>query len=304
MEKLEKSVGFHDYRPAACLQVTGEDALPFLQGQFTQELRPGRSAGAEYGLWLNQKGRVLADSTVVRVGEQEMWVISERCTADVIRERLEAYVIADDVVVVDHTAAWYGRALLGPEAADWLRGAIGGTLPEASGFVRVGEGFVYRGRRGVAESWEWLSPEPLPPVATLPALTANDLACLRIVAGIPLVPIDVGPGELPNEGGLEQAAISYTKGCYLGQEVMARLKTMGRVRRRLLRVEAPALSLPSLPADLFQGDKKVGELRSAAVAPGGGVVGLALCTLLALDPAAPLALSAGGPGQFVLRDLP
>jgi hypothetical protein len=99
---------------------------------------------------------------------------------------------------------------------------------------------------------------------------------MRIAAGIPSIPDDIGPGDLPNEGGLEAVAVSYSKGCYLGQEVMARLRTRGRVRRRLARAagRGPA---PALPAALWRDGKRDGELRSVApTADGSGYVGLAL----------------------------
>lgn len=304
MKKFEGIDGFFDYSPSACLRVTGEDALSFLQGQFTQELRPDRAPAVSYGLWLNQKGRVLADSFALRVGEQEVWLVSLASPAATIRERLEAYVIADDVVIDDVTVRWRGRAILGEGAGAWLRTATGGALPDAGGFVRVGEGFVFHGRRGAGESWEWLSPEPLPEATGLTALTLPDLEYLRIQAGLPCVPKDIGPDDLPNEAGLDAEAISYTKGCYLGQEVMARLKSMGRVRRRLLRVSVTESLSPSLPAALFQGERKVGDLRSLAPQPGGGAVGLALCSLLALDTARPLSLAPPGDGTFTLMEEP
>ncbi len=295
--------GFFDYSPAACLRVTGDDALSFLQGQFTQELRPDRAPPVSYGLWLNQKGRVLADSFALRVSEHEVWLISLGSPAAVLRERLESYVIADDVTIEDVTDRWSGRAHFGPEAGEWLRERIDGPLPPAGEWVRVGEDFVFRGRRGVDEAWEWLSPEPLPVRPSgLVALSEENVEYLRIAAGIPAVPRDVGPGDLPNEAGLDADAISYTKGCYLGQEVMARLKSMGRVRRRLLRVSATGTPSPALPAALFQGERKVGELRSLAPRPGGGAVGLALCSLLALDVARPLSLAPQGDGIFTLLE--
>jgi folate-binding protein YgfZ len=115
---------------------------------------------------------------------------------------------------------------------------------------------------------------------------------LRIADGIPAVPADIGPGELPNEGGLEAVAISYGKGCYLGQEVMARLKTMGQVRRRLLRVQGFG-AIPPLPAAIHQGDRRVGELRTA-VATVEGFIGLALLSLLHLRAEVGLSFSPGG----------
>jgi folate-binding protein YgfZ len=84
-----------------------------------------------------------------------------------------------------------------------------------------------------------------------------------VTAGLPEIPAELGPGDLPNEGGLEHEAISFTKGCYLGQEVMARLHNLGQVRRRLFVVEAlaPAGEL-TRGTVLFAGEKRVGELRS------------------------------------------
>src|SRR3954467_1839593 len=126
----------------------------------------------------------------------------------------------------------------------------------------------------------------------------------RIAAGIAAVPADVGPGELPNEGGLDATAISYTKGCYLGQEVMARLKSMGQVRRRLLRVRAGATAVPTLPAPLFSGDRRAGELRSAVVDADGSVIGLAMLSLLFVKADTRLSLQPQSPADFQLLDAP
>lgn len=303
MNKFAIREGFGRYRPAACLRVTGSDALAFLQGQFTQELRPEHGPAAAYGLWLNQKGKVLADSFVLRIGPGELWLFSYASPASVIRERLEAYIIADDVAVEDLTPGWSGLVAVGPAAAAWLA-TQAGPLPPAQGFSRAGGGFVFRGRRGVVESWEWLTPVEMAAPAGAPELAPADLERLRIAAAVPAVPADLGPADLPNEGGLDAAAISYTKGCYLGQEVMARLKAMGQVRRRLLRVAARLAPTPACPAPLFQGTRKVGELRSAVDDGEGGALGLALLTLLGLDAGAPLSLSPGAPGVFTVLDSP
>jgi folate-binding protein YgfZ len=104
--------------------------------------------------------------------------------------------------------------------------------------------------------------------------------------------LDIGPRDLPNEGGLEEVAVSYTKGCYLGQEVMARLKNLGQVRRRLHLVQGPGFP-PQPGRPLYQGDRKVGETRSAA-ADGNKFLGLAMLSLVNLDPAVRLSLDPGG----------
>jgi folate-binding protein YgfZ len=156
-------------------------------------------------------------------------------------------------------------------------------------------GVVFRGRRGKEEAVEWVF--PVAETAAVRAqiaggreLEGEEMVRRRISAGVPAVPADLGPGDLPGEGGLEQDAISYTKGCYLGQEVMARLKSMGQVRRRLMRVVGPA-GPGSLPAALFAGGRKVGEVRSAVSDGAGGWEGLAMLTLLQVSAGGGLALA-------------
>lgn len=278
--------------------------MEFLQGQFTQELRPERAPAVAYGLWLNQKGRVLADSHVLRAGGGVWWILSFGSAGVAIKERLEAYVIADDVTIEDRTAEWSGRLLVGREGEAWLRARLGTDLPAAGAWVALEGGWVFRGRRGAVDSCEWWSDRPFPEAAGLTPLTREVVEFLRVEAGVPAIPGDLGPEDLPNEAGLEGEAISYTKGCYLGQEVMARLKAMGRVRRRLVRVRAERAVSVSLPAPLYQDGKKAGELRSLAAGPGGGSVGLAMCSLPALAPGRPLALAPDGPGLLELQEAP
>ena len=293
------------WRPTCWLRVSGDDAETFLQGQFTNDLRPAAGRDAVYGLWLNVKGKVVADSFVLRGGTPgEFWIASYDSPAAVVRERLESFIIADDVAIEDATAGWAAVAVLGPNAMAAVRAIAG----EPAG------GFVFRGRRTRAENVEWIFPlSELAAVrarlvAAWPAaeIGPEEIARRRIAAAIPAVPADVGPSDLPNEAGLETEAISYTKGCYLGQEVMARLKSMGQVRRRLLRVAGtdPATAIPPLPAALFAGERRVGELRSVAPDGKNGIIGLALLSLLHLTAEGGLAFAAGGAPALRLLDRP
>ena len=288
-------VTYHNYRPSAVLKISGEDAFSFLQGQVTQDLRPSKETRtSSYGLWLNQKGKVVADSFVLSAGADWL-VVSLFSAAEVIRQRLETYVIADDVTIEDVTARWAGVSVLGEGAADVFSATNGG--------------FVFAGRRTCEPNWERLYPISADaPTAVLrergfAELDVVAMERLRIEAGIPSVPRDIGPEDLPNEGGLDRDAISYTKGCYLGQEVMARLKTMGQVRRRLMRVAGVVTPPAVLPAPLFVDGKKIGELRSAARTEE-GFVGLAMISLLGLAGRQLLSFSPDTPADLVLTALP
>jgi folate-binding protein YgfZ len=174
---------------------------------------------------------------------------------------LEDYIIADDVSVEDVTTEWTGLTLLGAGVVAWFAQA-----------PRVGLSFP--GRRTSGETLEWIFPLSEWPNARVQLAGWAEIDGVamerqRIAAGIPAVPADIGPADLPGEGGLEPVTISYTKGCYLGQEVMARLKSMGQVRRRLQRVRGPGAA-PQRPAALWQGGRQIGELRSAVDLAEGG----------------------------------
>ncbi|HVU33897.1 MAG TPA: folate-binding protein [Opitutaceae bacterium] len=297
---LSTHEGLFRWDPACWLRTTGSDAASFLQGQFTNDVRQLTAGQCIYGLWLSVKGRVLADSFVIRgAAENEFWIGSYASPAGVIRERLEGYIIADDVTLEDQTAGWIGLTVIHP-------GAL--AVVQAARDLSGGSGFVFPGRRG-GDHAEWVFPreqveKAADCFARLPPLDQAAMDLRRIEAGIPAVPADIGPADLPNEGGLESTAVSYTKGCYLGQEVMARLKSMGQVRRRLLRVHGRPRAAPPLPAPLFAGSRQVGELRSCATRPDGEHIGLALLALLHVDAGTDLAFAVGGEAAFRLLDSP
>ena len=284
--------------PPCWLRVTGEDAANFLQGQFTNDLRGLAAGRAVYGLWLTLKGKVLADSFVVRGnGENEFWLGSYHSPAAVVRERLESHVIADDVLVEDQTGEWSAVSVLGGEAAALL------SAPAPK------DAFHFPGRResglsaecvfrAAAGEPEWLA------LGTVAAIGEEEMTRRRIAGAIPAIPVDVGPGDLPNEAGLEADAISYTKGCYLGQEVMARLKSMGQVRRRLLRVAGAGVEIPPRPAAVFVAARQVGELRSAVSDGAGGWIGLAMVSRLHVTPDTKLAFAADAEPSIRLLDAP
>lgn len=291
MEDLQKTP-HHLWQPACWLRVTGEDALTFLQGQFTNELRNLIPYQSTYGLWLSQKGKVLADSFVIRTAEEGFFVGSYACSAVKIRKRLEAYIIADEVEIEDVTGEWRGVTLF-----------TGASQDELAAFIP--EGVIFEGRRDHGKHWEVLVPTAVmeriaAQFETAAAFGADVMELLRINSGIPAIPQDVGLNDLPNEGGLDRDAVSYVKGCYLGQEVMARLKAMGQVRRRLYQVSGEG-DVPIAPATLFAGEQVVGELRSVAVRDS-CFVGLAMITTRRLPEGKKLTLEPGAVGMISVHE--
>ena len=286
------------YCPAACFKVFGEDAGSYLQGQFSNELRQpvGRVV---YGLFLNGKGKVVADAQVLKLTEQAFLLTSYFSTAEVMRQRLEEFIVADDVGLEDLTPQSRGLSIWGPKSGEIFLQRFQ-AVPQAGQCLHRGELLIYPGRRSRDKNYEIIGPNHL--IETLQEQLlkagcvetgANQLEHLRITHGIPAIPGDIGPGDLPNEGNLDADAVSYTKGCYLGQEVMARLKNMGQVRRRLFVVQGTGTT-PGTRGALFQQGKKIGEIRSGA-SKDDGYAAMAMLTLLNLDEAAGLSLEPDAP---------
>ena len=277
-----QSIRIFHYRPAAWLRIAGPDAETFLQGQFSNDILLSKRDGGVYGLWLDHKGKVLADGFLVADSGGGFRVGSYFSGADGIRRRLEEHIIADDVTVEDFTGEHVGVALVGEGSGAWLAS-------------EKRAGWTFRGRRASVENWEWVHPasEAAEAAARLSGFregSAEELERIRIASGIPAVPADIGPRDLPQEGGLEAAAVSYSKGCYIGQEVMARLKSRGRARRLLVRVGGRG-PVPILPAELWRDGRKAGELRSAIAASApDAFAGMAMLSVASLQDGPPFSI--------------
>lgn len=271
-----------------------------------------KTGEARWALWLTTKGRVIGESLVLRAAGGVWWLWSAHTEGAALKARLEDFIIADDVVVEDLGAegGWEQVTLAGEAAEAWLRAQTGGVAPPAEGvWLEWGGGVLLAGRRGVARVWDWLRPVAAGGVAAEPAnadlgaLDEGALVRARLAAGVPAIPGEFGPADLPQEAGLEAVAISFNKGCYLGQEVMARLHAMGQVRRRLVRVTGGGAT-PAAGAGLLAGatGKRVGEVRAAADDGRGGWLGLAMVNLFGLGAGAGLVFEADSARNVRIED--
>ncbi len=261
--------GYHPYRPAAWIRVTGEDAHSFLQSQFSNDLNGMEIGQVVYGLWLNHKGKVQGDSFILRVGEEEFRLMSYATPAQVIGDKLGAFIVADDVELGQETELVAAISFLFDGDADWFEafageGDSGRKIRDVDGDI-----FIFPGRRHCGEGFDVVGKQ-----AAIQGLLGQlgqgkfkgyqleeeDLEAVRILHRIPAIPKDIGSGELPQEGRLEDGAVSFSKGCYLGQEVMSRLHSMGQVKRHLVRVKA-GRELP-YGATVRSGPKKVGLVKT------------------------------------------
>jgi len=252
----------------AVVRITGEDAAAFLQGQCTTDLRGVALTDA---LWLNRKGRVLAHTVVCKEADGSFILLCPHLTAEALTAVVTANVIADDVIATDETAQWQKWVAWGAEPV--LAGAK-----------------VFATRRFGVAAWDVLTPAG----SVMPNESGSlaDLESARIIAGVPSVPSDCGANEFPQECGLD-AWVSYTKGCYLGQEVMARIQSMGSLRRILRRVAGPVVVGQELKTP--EG-KTAGVVRSAA-----GAVGLALVSVDLPDGTIVSGVRIGAPAQMPAR---
>ncbi len=256
------------FRPAAVLRLRGEDAGDFLHSQATQDLR-GREGFCRYSLFLDHKGLVHGDGFVFREGPESYLILSYATPAEDLRNQLDKHIIAEEVEMEDVTEEFTVLAFTGP-----LPKGIP-DVGEDGQFGRWNVGHVYRGRRLQREGVELLLPSVNTEEFSVAPLSENEAENLRIENGLPLVGIDVGKENNPLEAGI-LSAIAFDKGCYLGQEVVARLHRLQRVNRRLVRFRT-SVSAPVPGTEIRMEEKVVGNISSAVADPErGDAVGMAM----------------------------
>ena len=283
---LRHSAGILDlsYRGRICL--TGADRVRFLHGQVTNDIKALREGCGCYAALVTAKGKMESDLNVYCLTDELLLDFEPGLTESVSR-RLEKYIVADDVQVVD-VAPHYGLlSVQGPKVEPILRRlAVSGGFPSKPfDFVRIadtvfGELYLMNRPRLGSEGVDVFAPiASLRAVASAlvdAAKVAGGCACgwqafevARIEAGIPRFGVDMDESNIPLECGIEAQAVSYRKGCYVGQETINRIHSIGHVNRELrgLRLEAELKDLPAKGDKLFHSGKEAGYVTSAVSSP-------------------------------------
>jgi tRNA-modifying protein YgfZ len=301
--QLREECGVLDRSERGKLLATGGEAAEYLQGQLTNDVE-GLAAGEGcYAALLDRKGHMQADMRVLRLAEDEVWLDTEQAALEAARRHLQTYKIGREVEIADLTEERAILSLIGPRAAD-VAGAP--PLPEhASEAAAVGG--IDLIAVGTAFGIDLIAPvgdagrlRAVLLDAGAPAVSPEAAEILRIEAGMPRFGAEMDTSTMPAEAGIVERAVDFEKGCYIGQETVARLHYRGKPNRHLrgLRLSAHA----ETGAALSLGDREVGRLGGSCVSPTFGPIALAILRREA-EPGAELAIGEDGVTARVV-DLP
>jgi folate-binding protein YgfZ len=310
--QLREDCGLLDRSRRGKLLARGAEAAEYLQGQLTNDVEGLAPGDGCYAALLDRKGHMQADMRVLRLAADEIWIDTEPEALAGARRHLETYKVGRNVEVIDLTHERALLSLIGPRSA-MVAGTA--TLPaHATHEVRIdGVDCVAVGTSDgldlIAATRETRSGDPVGEASRLhEALIAAGAVevspeaaeILRIEAGRPRFGAEMSGETMPAEAGIVAAAVDFAKGCYIGQEPVARLHYKGRPNRHLRGLK---LSAPIEPGALLKlGEKEVGRVGSACVSPVHGPIALAIVRREA-EPGADLSAGEDGVTARVV-DLP
>jgi tRNA-modifying protein YgfZ len=276
---LREEAGYFPRRRAMVL-IKGPDAAEYLQGQLTNDteaLEPGQGC---YAALLDRKGHLVSDMRVLRLESSggDIWLDLEEGPAEAVLKHLRMYSIGRDVEIEEVAGLWSIVSVIGPRAAE-LTG-FDGLEPEHAQRYRDWDGTEVLGvatdlgvdlivRAEQADALEQLLRQ-----AGVAEVSEQAAEIVRVESGRPRFGLDMGPESMPAEAGIVERAVDFEKGCYIGQEPVARLHYRGKPNRTLrgLRLSAPALT----GEPLRLGDKEVGRLGTSCLSPALGPIALAI----------------------------
>ncbi len=282
---LGESAGVSDLSFRARLCVLGSDRVKFLNGQVTNNVKDLRTGEGCYAALISAKGKMQSD-LFIYILENEILLDFEPGLGQAVQQRLEKYIIAEDAQVADVSALYGLWRVQGPQAAVLLKNLPWNiAIPQKPHTLAkmddaaLGEIYLTNYARTHSGDYDLFVPsQSMQAVAGLLVTAAQKtggrfcgwqaLETARVEAGIPRFGADMDETNLAPEV-LDTGAISYSKGCYIGQEVIARVRTYGQVAKALRGLRLPD-DLPALPVKgdkLFLGEKEMGCITSAVASP-------------------------------------
>lgn len=275
--QLREECGLLDRSTRGTLLVRGPEAAEYLQGQLTNDVEGLAPGDGCYAALLDRKGHMQADMRVLRLAPEEIWIDTEPEAVEAARRHLEMYKIGREVDIDDVTAERSILSLIGPRSAEIGGGAVlpenicEPATPNGVDCLRVGTALGLDLICGAADA-----------VAMREALSAAGAVevgpeaaeIVRIEAGTPRFGAEMSSETMPAEAGIVERAVSFDKGCYIGQEPVARLHYKGRPNRHLRGLELSGPAQPGAPLRL--GEKEVGRVGSACLSPARGPIALAI----------------------------
>jgi folate-binding protein YgfZ len=278
-----KSVALIDKNYRAYLSFTGPDRVRYLNAILTNNIKDLPPSHGNVSLLLNPQGRILAEIETYALPES-LLCVSYAMIREQLIETLDKYIIMDDVTLTDDTQRFGTLALEGPAATPMVReltdvnlnslvelarqdtrvGTIPCTVVRRSPGNFAGAEFLAE-RAHLEALWQTLQ-EKVSSVGGGPIGYAA-LSALRLEQGVPWFSYDFGEKQIPHEAALENSHISYTKGCYTGQEIVERVRSRGQVNRRRVGLRFSGEAVPSPGEILTSEGKEAGYVTRAALAP-------------------------------------
>jgi folate-binding protein YgfZ len=272
---LRGGCGVYDLGFRAKVSLTGSDRTRWLNGMVTNNIRDLGVDRGVYAFLLNPQGHILGDMLAYNRGESIL-VDTDCGQAEKILATFDHYIIMDDVEVMNLSEQLTALGIAGPKASDLLAAAGFGVdgmqaLQLKSVAWQGVECTVVRGEDAEQLSYEiWIAPDKvrqlwdaLLAAGALP-VGSEALEMLRIVSGTPRYGVDIRERDLPQE--TEQArALNFNKGCYVGQEIVERIRSRGAVHRRFTGFVAEGTAQIGAGTKIVAGEKEVGEITSTAV---------------------------------------
>jgi folate-binding protein YgfZ len=269
-ELLREDAGLVDRSERAKLRLTGAEAAEFLQGQVTNDveaLAPGQGC---YAALLNHKGKLRAEMRVLR-GPDWIWIDAETPGKRPLEHTVETYSLGRDVRWEDVTEERSILSLVGPQARERLDQA---PPAEEHAFVEGEHGLYVATDVGVDVICAAADADAVREALGVEPVDEATAECLRVELGRPRLGVDMDGDTIPQEAGINERAVSFTKGCYVGQETVARLHYRGKPNRHLRGLR---LSEPAETGDpIVLGERELGHVGSACVSPRLGPIALAI----------------------------